>query len=50
MSGHPDKCSCFECPVEAAAAHIAASQLEPWDYPLVLSQILARIVGDHLQC
>ena len=48
MAGHPDKCPCFECLIEAAAAaHIAAGQLDPWDYPLVLAQILARIVGDH---
>jgi len=48
MEGHPEKCPCFECLVEAAAAaHIVAGRLGAWDYPLVLARILARIVADH---
>jgi hypothetical protein len=31
MAGHPDKCPCFECLVEAAAtAHIAAGRPDAW--------------------
>lgn len=43
-----EHCHCFRCLLETTAmALIDSGRLDPWDYPLMLAQILARIVNEH---